>query len=69
VAPFETPTAGYTFLNAMVGYRLFFNPVILDVLLTGTNLTDAEARNNVSFLKDVAPLPGRNVSLGIRAAF
>jgi iron complex outermembrane receptor protein len=69
VAPFETPTAGYTFLNAMVGYRFFLGPVITDVLLQGTNLTDQEARNNVSFLKDVAPLPGRNVSLGIRAAF
>ena len=69
VAPFETVTPGYTFLNAMVGYRFFFGPVITDLILQGTNLTDQEARNNVSFLKDVAPLPGRNVSLGLRAAF
>jgi iron complex outermembrane recepter protein len=69
VAPFETVTPGYTFVNAMIGYRFFFGPVIADVLVTGTNLTDQEARNNVSFLKDVAPLPGRNVSLGLRAAF
>jgi iron complex outermembrane receptor protein len=69
VAQFETTTAGYTFLNALIGYRLFFGPVITDVLLRGTNLTNEEARNHVSFLKDVAPLPGRDVSLGLRVAF
>jgi iron complex outermembrane receptor protein len=69
VAPFETTTAGYTMLNAAVGYRFFFGPVILDALVRGTNLTDVEARNNISFLKDFAPLPGRDVSLSLRAAF
>jgi iron complex outermembrane receptor protein len=69
VAPFETPTAGYTMLNAAVGYRFFFGPVILDALVRGTNLTDEEARNNISFLKNFAPLPGRDVSLSLRAAF
>ena len=58
VAPFETTTAGYTMLNAAFGYRFFFGPVILDALVRGTNLTDVEARNNISFLKDFAPLPG-----------
>jgi iron complex outermembrane receptor protein len=33
------------------------------------NLTDEKARDNTSLLKDVAPLPGRNVSLGLTAAF
>ncbi len=69
VAPFETVTPGYTMLNAAVGYRFFIGPVIADVLLRGTNLTDQEARNNVSFIKDFAPLPGRDVSLGLRATF
>lgn len=68
-APFETETAGYTMLNASAGYRHFLGPVVLDLLLRGTNLTDVEARNHLSFLKDVAPLPGRNVSLGLRATF
>ncbi len=69
VAPLETVTPGYTMLNAAIGYRFFFGPVITDVLLRGTNLTDVEARNNVSFIKDFAPLPGRDVSLGLRVAF
>jgi iron complex outermembrane receptor protein len=38
-------------------------------LLRGTNLTDEEARNHVSFLKDLAPLPGRDVRLSLRLAF
>ena len=33
------------------------------------NLTDREARVHTSFLKDVAPLPGRGFSFGIRTFF
>lgn len=69
VAAFENQTAGYTLLNASVGYRLVLASVVADLLLRGTNLTDAEARNHLSFLKDVAPLPGRNLSLSFRAMF
>jgi iron complex outermembrane receptor protein len=69
VSEFETPTAGYTMLDASLGYRLFLGRLIADLLVRGTNLTDEEARNHVSFLKDVAPLPGRNVAFGIRTTF
>ena len=43
--------------------------MIADLLLRGANLTNVEARNNVSFMKDFAPLPGRDVSLGLQVAF
>lgn len=33
------------------------------------NILDAERRTHVSFLKDVAPLPGRNLSVGMRWVF
>jgi iron complex outermembrane receptor protein len=70
IAPFERPTGGYTMVNASLGYRFFLaGRTILDVLLRGTNLTDEEARNHVSFLKDVAPLPGRDVRLSVRLTF
>ncbi|HEY3202204.1 MAG TPA: TonB-dependent receptor [Thermoanaerobaculia bacterium] len=69
VAPEETTTPGYTLLNAAIGYRLFTGPVISDLLLRGRNLTNEEARNHVSFLKNIAPFPGRDVSFGIRTAF
>jgi len=51
------------------GYRFFLGGVINDILIRGRNLTDEEARNHVSFLKEVAPLPGRDVSLVYRLSF
>jgi iron complex outermembrane receptor protein len=69
ISAFELPTEGYTLVNASVGYRFFAGPSIVDVLLRGTNLTDEEARNHVSFLKDLVPLPGRDVSLALRVSF
>jgi iron complex outermembrane receptor protein len=69
VAENETPTPGYTFLNAMAGYRFFFGTSLAEIYLRGINLTDEEALNHVSFLKDVAPLPGVDVTLGLRVSF
>ena len=65
----ETPTGGYTLVNASVSYRLFLGRTVTDLILRGRNLGDEEARNHVSFLKDVAPLPGRDVSLALRVGF
>jgi iron complex outermembrane receptor protein len=47
-------------LNASVGYRLFAGRTGHEFIFRATNLTDEEARNHVSFLKDLAPLPGRD---------
>jgi len=69
IAEFETPTAGYTLLNALFVYRIFAPSGVFDLMLRGTNLTDELARNHVSFLKGVAPLPGRDFSLSLRYAF
>lgn len=69
VAEREEPTPGYDLLNATVGYRLFAGDLVYDLLLRGTNLTDEVAFSHVSFLRDVAPLPGRDVSLALRVAF
>jgi iron complex outermembrane receptor protein len=69
VAPLEPPTEGYTLLSASLGWRAFIGRSVVEVLLRGTNLTDQEARNHVSFLKDLAPLPGRDVRLSLRFAF
>ena len=57
-------------VNAHVGYRLPVGKVMLhEFLLRGTNLTDEEARNSVSRLKDFVPLPGRDLSLVYRLIF
>ena len=34
-----------------------------------SNLTDEEARLHTSSLKDITPLPGRNVTVGLRLSF
>jgi iron complex outermembrane receptor protein len=69
VAANETPTGGHTLLNAMLGYRFFTDRLVTDLILRGTNLTDEEARNHVSLLKDEVPLPGRDLSLILRVSF
>lgn len=69
VAQFETPTDGYTWLNATVGYRIVSGRIVHDLILRGTNLTDELSRNHVSPLKDEVPLPGRDVSASYRLTF
>ncbi len=68
-APGETETGGYTLLSAYAGYRFIQGPVIYDLFVRGSNLTNEEARLHTSFLKDIAPLPGRSVTCGVRASF
>ena len=68
-AAFESPTPGYTLVDAHLAYHWDGERVGWEVFLDGNNLTDREARAHTSFLKDLAPLPGRNVSFGIRAFF
>jgi iron complex outermembrane receptor protein len=68
-APFETSTPGYTFLNASLGYKFRVGPTYNYVYLRGTNLTNEEARDHLSFLKEVLPLAGRGVVVGFRTTF
>ena len=69
VAEYETPTPGYTMLNASVSYAFITGAVGHEITLRGTNLTNEEARNHISLLKDVAPLPGVDVRLTYRLLF
>ena len=69
VAEFETTTPGYTMLNASVSYAIFTGNFGHEITLRGTNLTDQDARNHVSLLKDIAPLPGRDIRLTYRFIF
>ncbi len=68
-APLETETRGYNDLSASVQYTFASGPVTWTAYVKGANLTDAEQRNHVSYLKEVTPLPGRNVTVGLRASF
>jgi iron complex outermembrane receptor protein len=40
-----------------------------DIILQATNLTNAEMRSHTSFLKDLAPQPGRNFDLSYKITF
>jgi iron complex outermembrane receptor protein len=69
VAPFEEATEGYTSVDSSVGYRLFRGDLVHDLILQGANLTNEEARLHTSFLKELAPLPGREIRLLYRIYF
>ena len=68
-AEFELPTDGYFLLSASATYRLKAGPIDFDLYVKGTNLTNEEARLHTSFLKDIAPLAGRGVLVGVRTTF
>ncbi len=68
-AEFEASTPGYTFLNASISRRFRVGPTYIDAYLRGTNLTNEEARDHLSFLKEVLPLEGRSIIVGIRTTF
>jgi iron complex outermembrane receptor protein len=67
VAINELPTEGYTQLNLSLGYA-FSNPDLY-VFLKGSNLLDEDIRQHTSPLKDLVPLPGRSIHLGLRYDF
>jgi iron complex outermembrane receptor protein len=68
VAEFELPTDDYILVNASITVRPLKDKDF-KVFLDARNLTDSEAREHASFLKDLAPLPGRNFRLGVGYQF
>ena len=70
VAEFETETPGYTLVNANLAWHLdTAGGNAWELFVDGHNLLDEEARPHTSFLKDLAPLPGRGVTAGVRLFF
>lgn len=70
ISAFELPTDGHTFINATVSYRIFGGSrTLTDLVLRGTNLGNALGRNHVSYLKDLVPLPGRDIRAAVRFQF
>lgn len=68
IADFELPTDSYLMLHAFLTVR----PVKdrgLAIRVAAQNLNDEEARTHTSFLKDVAPLPGRNIKVSLTGSF
>jgi iron complex outermembrane receptor protein len=69
-APFETPTDGYTMVNADLRWLLpDTRRFELSLFFKASNLLDEDARRHTSMVKAIAPLPGRNYSVAFRAGF
>ena len=69
ISELETATDSYTMIDANFNYYVAGIGDDLILYLKGQNLTNEHARVHSSFLKEVAPLPGRNFSVGIRGSF
>jgi iron complex outermembrane receptor protein len=67
----ELPTDSYTLLNAALTYRIKLPAPqgTVEFFVRGVNLLNEDARNHVSYLKDIAPLGRRSGQLGVRAQF
>lgn len=69
IAAFETATNGFTLVNAEVNIRPWGQERPLSFALSANNIFDVDARRHASFLKDFAPLSGRDVRITARASF
>lgn len=68
-AQFETPTNGFTLVNASLSWRPLPDTKNLTLSLSANNIFDVEARRHASFTKDYVPLAGRDFRLTARASF
>lgn len=66
---FETPTDGFTMVNAEINVRPWGDERPLSFALSANNIFDVNARRHASFLKDFAPLAGRDFRITARASF
>ncbi|MEZ5455479.1 MAG: TonB-dependent receptor [Lysobacteraceae bacterium] len=70
VADYETPSDGYVLVDANLAWHHdSVGGLGIEWFVDAQNLFDEEARQHTSFLKDVAPLPGRILGTGIRVFF
>jgi iron complex outermembrane receptor protein len=69
IATFETPTKGFTLVNASLTWRPLPETKHLSLTLAANNIFDVDARRHASFTKDYVPLAGRDIRLTARASF
>ena len=70
LATFESSvTPAYNQLNGNVSYTQKFASHDLTWFLLAKNMLNKDIRVSTSVLKDISPLPGRNIIFGVRAKF
>lgn len=68
IAPNELPTDSFTLVNLRASMKPLEDPAVV-IFAEARNLTDEEAREHASFLKDIAPMPGRGLRVGLAYRF
>ncbi|MBB6192514.1 iron complex outermembrane receptor protein [Sphingobium wenxiniae] len=63
IAETETPTDGFTLVNASLSWKPLKDNDRTTITLSANNIFDVEARRHASFLKDYAPLAGRDIRI------
>ena len=66
---YEEHFDGYTLVDAGLTYHWDVGGAGWEAFLEGRNLGDEEIREHASFLKDIAPQPGRGVRAGFSYRF
>lgn len=66
---FESPTNSFTMVNASLTFRPFDDKPNTSIGLSANNIFDVNARRHASYLKDFAPLSGRDIRVTARVGF
>ena len=67
--PLETETAGYGLVNVAASYTVGSSHYAHIFTVNAANLTDKLYRNHLSFIKNLAPEPGRGIRFGYTFKF
>lgn len=68
-APNETSTRGFTLVNIGAARTFSWDEQRLEFFLRLKNILDEQARQHLSFVKEAAPMPGRNLVVGVQGIF
>lgn len=68
-ANFETPTEGFTLVNASASWKPFGASRGVTLIASANNIFDVIGRRAASFTKDFAPLSGRDFRISARFSF
>ncbi|MXX29470.1 MAG: TonB-dependent receptor [Gammaproteobacteria bacterium] len=69
ITDYELATSGYDDLRAYMDWHFTVGATEISLFVEGRNLTDAEQRYHTSYIKEVAPQPGRTIEGGVRVVF
>lgn len=69
VSGLETTTPGFTLVNASLNWRPIADNKAINLTLAANNIFDIVARRHASYMKDYAPLSGRDIRVTARFGF